>query len=150
VKFPLAAGHERGGVKILTPDQVAKRVAVVQKVYCFFACLGGLGVPYVLLGLSNKYRAQETPELMFFVYVYFLAYYGLKRRRAWAIPLLPIMSALTFLWSLLTVLTPADNVTAFLGKTVDAALALFGAYQIALFQRREVKQFLGAKGQILV
>ncbi len=136
--------------RVLSDEQIARRVKVIRTVYAWLAWLGGICVIFVLLGLSKKYPRIQALETFIAVWAYSFTYYGLKGRKEWVIPLLLIMSAVTVIRSLLAVLEPANDLASFLHKIVESAFVLFSAYQIYVFRRREVREFFGANGKVVV
>jgi hypothetical protein len=139
-----------GGTKVLDDQQIARRVRVIRRIYACLSCLGGLAVFFVLLGLSAKHSRTEAFEGFLFVWASAFAYYGLKVRTSWVIPLLLIMSTFTLIRGLLAVLEPANDLRAFFHKTVASGFVFFAFYQICIFRRKEVRQYFGTSGKVIV
>jgi hypothetical protein len=130
--------------------QIAWTIKVMQMIYAWLAWLGSIATVFVLLGLSKKHPPIEALEGIMAVCAYSFAYYGLKRRKHWVIPLLFIMAAFMFIRSLLLILQPANDITSLLYKIFDSAYVFFAAYQIYMFRRTEVRRVFHANGEIIV
>jgi hypothetical protein len=134
----------------LNDQQIAKRVRIIQTVYLIYACGGAATTIYILLGLSQKHPPKETVDVAFALWTCLFAYYSLKKRKDWAVPLLLVIPAAKLFYDLAIVLSPVEDLEALLGKTVDAGSALFCLYQIVFFQKQEVRNFFGSKGKVII
>jgi hypothetical protein len=90
---------------------------------------------------TNLWSLLET-SIFFFIYI------GLRMRKKWLTPLVLIISALGLLNMSLYILTPAQDELSVLRKVFGMMLAIFFAYLIYFFSRREVKTYFGAKESI--
>lgn len=134
----------------MNTEQIAKRVRIIQNVYLVYICFGLFAAIYLIIGLSENHAPKEALQVMLSLWVYFFAYYGLKKRKDWAIPVILVISAIMLIGSLFTILSPAQGLTSLLGKGIEVASLLFCAYQINFFRKREVRAVLGSKGVVII
>lgn len=80
--------------------------------------------------------------------IYFSIYLGLRMRKKWLTPLVLVISALGLLNMSLFILTPAQDELSVLMKVFGMMLAIFFAYLIYFFSRREVKMYFGTKESV--
>jgi hypothetical protein len=122
-------------------------VRTIQKVYLFFAVMGVLGVPVLLLRSSG---ALPVLQDIFLTLLYSAVYFGLRRRKEWVITLVLIFSALCFVQYFFDIMHPADGIKALLAKVVVLLLLSFYAYQIHFFSRADVRERFGDKGILVI
>jgi hypothetical protein len=128
---------------------MSKKVHIFKKIYLSLSCLIMLGLIYMLTGISEKYSQDESVELIFPLLVCITAYYGLKYKTKWAIPLLLITAVFMILSTFINILRPANDLFAFINKIVDLVFVMFYGYQIFFFSKKEVKQYFGVKGTVI-
>ncbi len=135
---------------VLTDEQIERRAHTIRIVYGWLAWLGGIGTFLTLIGLSGGRPRIQALEDVLSVWVYSFAYYGLKGRKGWIVPLLLVGSALILIHGLILILEPAIDMVSFLHKIGNCVFVLFCAYQLYLFEKREVRQFFSTEGRIVV
>jgi hypothetical protein len=116
--------------------------------------LGCFALMAALLGLQEQDPPGQSlgtmVETLIVVWTYSFAYYGLRGREGWVIPLLLVASAFTLTRSLPAFFEPAGDLLSLLHKIIEAAFVSFSVYQIHVFRKPEVRQFLGAVGKVIV
>ena len=139
-----------GEFRILTVDEIARRIAGVQIVCLILTFLTGLGIVFKLFGVIEGPSQGEALLAVLPVWACFLVYYGLEKKKEWVLPLALAFSTFISLMNLFHVLAPAPDLATLVEKPFAGGFVLFSAYQIRLFQKEEVRHFLGAKGKIVI
>jgi hypothetical protein len=127
-------------------DRIEKIVQRIQKVYLALALLGVFGI---LSSIFVQPSLREISEGFVFLLVFWVIYFGLRRRRSWIIPLVLVTSAFSCIRFLIYILQPAVDVMMLLSKIVAGLLFLFFAWQIVFFRKPEARLLFGAKGHEL-
>jgi hypothetical protein len=136
--------------ELLSTEQIARRIKIVRSVYLVYVCFGVFAIMTIIFGSSEGSPPKEGGEWLLVIWASLFTYYGLRKRRDWVLPLLHILSAIMLVGSLIIVLSPAQDLPSLLGKTPCVGFALFSIYQIYLFQKQEVKDFLGTDGKVII
>ena len=127
----------------LNADQIAKKLRIVQNVYLTLTWMWGLTAIYGMFGLSKKNGVLMALQAILVAMTCFFAYYGLKTRKNWVLPLLLIAASFILVNSLANILTPASDLKALLYKSFHVIFVSFSVYQIHLLSKQEVRGFLG-------
>jgi hypothetical protein len=138
------------GPRVLNNEQIARRIKIIRRVYLVYVCFSVFVIMTIVFGSAGGFPYVEAGEWLFVIWASLFSYYGLRSRRDWALPLLHVLSAILFVANLMIVLTPAQDLPSLLGKTPCVGFALFSIYQIYLFQKQEVKGFLGSHGKVVI
>jgi hypothetical protein len=135
---------------ILRNEEIAIRIKLLQNVYLLFLCIGLFALIYALVNPPAKIPSKDSPAAILALYVLFFAYYGLKKKREWAIPLLLFISAIMLFKGLMSVLESGQGLASLFWKLLEVGSVFFSAYQIGFFQKQEVKDYLGNEGKIII
>jgi hypothetical protein len=119
-----------------------------RKAYIVLICIGTLTVISDLLGISENVPKSETWQGVINSLLYLTIYIGLKLKTKWLIPLVLISSAWFLLSTFLRTLYPAVDIPGLIAKAIGITLALFFAYQMHFFSKREVKIYFGMEGTV--
>lgn len=136
---------------MLSPDEVSRRIATVRAIYLLLSFGEGVAAILAILGLLRG-SGSGTGFLLLLVAAWadFLVYYGLEKKKEWVLALTMWMASITLCRGFLSFVLPVMEPIGFVGKGMDAALVLFGVYQLWLFQRQEVRDVLGAEGTVII
>ena len=141
---------------MLPIDKIESVVTRVQIVYLIIACLAIFACFLNLLVLLwafvvsiEEYDREVIFELLYISLMHLVLFFGLLRRKPWALPLILIVAAFGFFSVLILILFPAISLGPFLLKFVAVPLLFFYGYQIHFFSKPEVKQYFENKGTIL-
>lgn len=126
-------------------DDLNKHVIRSQRIYLFCAILV---FPKALSTLIEGI-SEETTQAIFQVFLYSTTYYGLRRKKAWVIPLVLLPAAFSIFLMGVAILNPAENLQALLVKIASVAFVWFLIYQLWLFSKREVQLLFGFKGKVI-
>ncbi|MBI5252603.1 MAG: hypothetical protein HY912_24165, partial [Desulfomonile tiedjei] len=99
--------------------------------------------------LSRSSGIGDVAQGVLFAILYGCAYFGLRRRREWAIPLVLIVSAFCCISGLVNVMQPAGDIKELLVKAFFLLWLLFFAYQIVFFRRADVRALFREKGTLV-
>jgi multisubunit Na+/H+ antiporter MnhF subunit len=100
---------------------------------------------------ADRFMSFNDIEIIVNVIINSLAIYGLYKRKSWIVPLILIYSAWNFVAKFIRVIGGASPDLNALGhKFGHLLIALFFAYQLYLFTRKETKRYFQEKGQIVV
>jgi hypothetical protein len=121
-------------------DLVVQRI---QKVYLAIVVLALFGLLAGLIKSSDFVRALWEAS---FCLLYGLVYFGLRRRREWAIPLVLIMSAYSCIGIFFDLMYPAADLKGLFIKAFSVLCFTFFAYQIVFFSRRDVRRLFRDRG----
>lgn len=127
-------------------DKIESIIRIIQKVYFVIALLPILFAP---VALAKSSGIGHVVQDVLFAILYGCAYFGLRRRREWAIPLVLIVSAFGCFSGLIGLVQPAADIKALLGKIFFLLWFFFSAYQIAFFRRADVRALFGDKGTLI-
>jgi hypothetical protein len=130
----------------LGTERREKRISWIQKTYLALTVLACLAATaHILVELNPR----GSLEAVFATVLYLLVYSGLRRRRAWVIPLVLLSSALSSCTALVSILEPADDAIMLVAKPFTLGLFLFFSYQISFFLKREVARLFSYEGRVL-
>jgi hypothetical protein len=115
----------------------------IQKVYLAIVVLALLGV---LAGLIKSSDFEHALGEFCFFLLYGFVYFGLRRRREWAIPLVLIVSAYKCFWLFVDFMYPAMDLKGLLIKAFIVFWFSFFAYQIVFFSRQHVRRLFRDRG----
>jgi|LGVF01.1.fsa_nt_gb hypothetical protein len=127
-------------------DRIQRVVTRLRRVYLALAILGGL---FTLSSIVGQSGIREILEGGLQLIIYAAAFIGLRRRRSWVVPLVLIISAFGCFVNFGSIMYPATDIGALVGKIFNGLLLFFFVYQIAFFVKREVRSFFGTRGQVL-
>lgn len=129
----------------LQTGRIEKLVVRIQRIYIALVILVCLGT---LLKYFRYSSIQGYFEHVLLAFWFALAYFGLKQKKEWVIPLILVFSALSSFAEIVNFLSPALNIKMLFDKILDGLLLFFFAYQIMFFSKREVRLFFGDKSHI--
>ena len=119
---------------------------VLKRIQKAYLVLTVLMLPGTISGLLHHAKAAEIGKRFIILIIYTSAYYGLRRRREWVIPLILIFSAFQCFWCFVNAVHPAENMLSVISKIFVCLLLLFFVYQMSFFRRLEVRILFGAGG----
>jgi hypothetical protein len=123
--------------------KITNRLKIVFLVLTFIFIAGSIrNVAKLSKGYWTSLLRMMAALIPFFIYL------GLRMRKKWLTPLVLMISALGLLNVSLNILTPAQDELSVLMKVFRMMFAIFFAYLIYFFSRREVKMYFGAKESI--
>ena len=103
-------------------ERIEVIVLRIQRVYLALAILGVISTLSSIFGQSSL---REISDDFVFLLVFWVIYFGLRRRRSWAIPLVLIMSAFSCIGFLIVIFQPTDDIIMLLSKILAGLLFLF-------------------------
>jgi hypothetical protein len=122
-------------------------VDIIKDIY--FGLLFIFPFGFVMGVVFSDISIMFSNAIIFFVYL--AAYYGLSRKKAWAVPFVLIISTWGLLNSLLKLLTPSSGLMDLSIKLIfDSLFFIFSFYSVFIFSKSETRHFFKAKGKILV
>lgn len=119
---------------------------MIRRVHLAFTVLGCFAVLFLLL---KPTRAEDVLQVVAFVILFGLIYFGLRYRREWVVTLVLLFSAYNCLRYFLLLVSPAENIKTLFGKVLGLLLLLFYTYTMMFFLRAPVRTLFGDKDTLL-